>query len=50
MPKILKLFIYGGKDNVFDKGNSDEKAIYYLYKQDAKLNEEYANELSRKYT
>ncbi len=38
MPKILKLFVYGEKDNIFDKGNHDEKTIHYLYKPDTKLN------------
>jgi len=39
MPKVLKLFIYGEKDYIFDEGNGDEKSIHILYHPDAQLNE-----------
>jgi hypothetical protein len=37
LPKVLKLSIYGEKDNIFETRNLDEKAIFYLYNEKSAL-------------
>ncbi len=41
--------VYGGRDAVFEVGSLDYKAVYYTYKEEKKLDEQYENGLKEKF-